>query len=46
MSEFKKEKKTVILCDNPEQRKKNIDVFVRKFKEEHKDLMDRLSNDG
>ena len=45
MNKSKKEEKTVILCDDPSQRKKNIDAFVRKFKEEHKDLMDRLSND-
>ena len=41
MSE-KKEKK-IILVDDPVQRRKNIIEWVRKFWEEHQDLMRRLA---
>ena len=45
MNKNKENNKAIILCDDPEKRKKNIDSFVHKFKKDHKELMDRLAND-
>ena len=39
----KKKEKKIILVDDPEQRHKNIIEWVRKFWEEHQDLMRSLA---
>ena len=45
MSNTRNKKKKTILCDDPIQRKKNIEEFCKETKEKHKELFDRLANE-
>ena len=43
MNKNNKQEKVIILCEDVNQRNKNIDAFADKFNKEHKALMDRLA---
>ena len=42
---MEKNKKKAILCDDIEQRNKNIDEFCENFIKDHKELFDKLTNE-